>query len=186
MLRPRCAISSATTAKSRAASSKSWCCSPHENKVLTRADVLTLCADNAALVLDDIADAIGTGHAEALDDALTRALALAVNPQQLLVSVPQHFAQLRRWRSAVDAGRSSRRRARRRAAEAAFLAALGARAAAAAVVGSARSAAAGRPAAAGDRPTAARTMARAETLTRRTLLALAQMRRAPLKLRSRL
>jgi len=78
----------------------------HENKVLTRSDVLTLCADNAALVLDDIADAIGTGHAGALDQALTRALGAAVNPQQVLISVTQHFAQLRRWRTAVDAGSS--------------------------------------------------------------------------------
>jgi DNA polymerase-3 subunit delta len=77
-----------------------------ENKVLTRADVLTLCADNAALVLDNVADAIGTGHAAELDDALSRALGAAVNPQQLLASVSQHFAQLRRWRGAVDAGNS--------------------------------------------------------------------------------
>ncbi len=33
------------------------------SKRLTREDVLTLCADNAALVLDEIVDAIGTGHA---------------------------------------------------------------------------------------------------------------------------
>jgi DNA polymerase III subunit delta len=78
-----------------------------ENKVLTRADVLTLCADNAALVLDDVADAIGTGHAAELDQALNRALGAAVNPQQLLASVSQHFAQLRRWRVAVDEGSSA-------------------------------------------------------------------------------
>lgn len=74
------------------------------NKILTRADVLALCGDNAALVLDDVADAIGTGHAAQLDIALNRALGAAVNPQQLLSSVTSHFAQLRRWRSAVDAG----------------------------------------------------------------------------------
>lgn len=77
-----------------------------ENKVLTRADVLTLCADNAALVLDDVVDAIGTGHAAELDAALARALGAAVNPQQILSSVALHFAQLRRWRVAVDAGSS--------------------------------------------------------------------------------
>ena len=65
---------------------------------------MTLCADNAALVLDEIADAIGTGHAERLDTALSRALAATINPQQLLSGVMLHFAQLRRWRTVVDAG----------------------------------------------------------------------------------
>ncbi len=77
-----------------------------ENKVLTRADVLMLCADNAALVLDEVADALGAGHAEALDRALSRALSASVNPQQVLASVSLHIAQLRRWRAAVDAGSS--------------------------------------------------------------------------------
>ncbi|MEP7240919.1 MAG: DNA polymerase III subunit delta [Devosia sp.] len=75
-----------------------------QSKVLTRDDVLTLCADNAALVLDEVADAIGTGHAERLDQALGRAFGASVSPQQLLFAVTQHFAQLRRWRTAVDAG----------------------------------------------------------------------------------
>ena len=79
-----------------------------QSKVLTRDDVLVLCADNAALVLDEVADAIGTGHAERLDAALSRALAAAVNPQQLLAAVTQHFAQLRRWRTFVDAGTAPR------------------------------------------------------------------------------
>jgi DNA polymerase-3 subunit delta len=79
-----------------------------ESKLLTREDVLTLCADNAALVIDEVADAIGTGHAGRLDAALGRALAAAVNPQQLLAAVSQHFAQLRRWRTQVDAGVSPR------------------------------------------------------------------------------
>jgi len=75
-----------------------------ESKELTREDVLTLCADNAALVLDEVADAIGTGHPEKLDAALSRALAAAVNPQQLLSSLTMHFNQLRRWRTVVDSG----------------------------------------------------------------------------------
>jgi DNA polymerase-3 subunit delta len=79
-----------------------------QSKILTRGDVLTLCADNAALVLDEIADAIGTGHAEKLDTALSRALAAAINPQQLLASVMLHFGQLRRWRTVVDTGVSVR------------------------------------------------------------------------------
>ena len=79
-----------------------------QNKILTRADVVALCADNAMLVLDEIADAIGTGHAEKLDSALNRALAAAVNPQQILAAVALHFAQLRRWRAVVDSGTSVR------------------------------------------------------------------------------
>ena len=78
-----------------------------DSKRLTREDVLTLCADNAALVLDEIADALGAGHAQALDTALERALAAAVNSQQILTSALNHFATLRRWRTEVDAGRSA-------------------------------------------------------------------------------
>lgn len=76
------------------------------SKRLTREDVLTLLADNAALVLDEIADALGGGHAHALDTALERALAAAVNSQQILVSALNHFATLRRWRTEVDSGKS--------------------------------------------------------------------------------
>jgi DNA polymerase-3 subunit delta len=79
-----------------------------ESKVLTREDVLVLCADNAALVLDEVADAVGTGHPERLDTALSRALAAAVNPQQKLAALTMHIAQLRRWRGLVDAGTSPR------------------------------------------------------------------------------
>lgn len=77
-----------------------------ESKRLTREDVLTLCADNAALVLDEIADALGAGHAQGLDTALERALAAAVNTQQILAAALNHFATLRRWRTEVDLGRS--------------------------------------------------------------------------------
>lgn len=79
-----------------------------DSKELTRSDVLALCADNAALVLDEIVDAAGSGHAARLDAALERALAAAVNPQQLLAAALQHFSALRRWRTEVDAGRSPR------------------------------------------------------------------------------
>lgn len=79
-----------------------------ESKTLTREDVVTLCADNAMLVIDEVADAIGTGHPERLDIALARAIAAAVNGQQLLISVTSHFTQLRRWRAIVDGGTSVR------------------------------------------------------------------------------
>lgn len=79
-----------------------------ETKELTREDVLKLCADNAALVIDEILDATGTGHAARLDAALERALAAAVNPQQLNTIAIGHFTMLRRWRTEVDSGRSVR------------------------------------------------------------------------------
>ena len=75
---------------------------------LTREDVLTLCADNAALAIDEIMDATGTGHAARLDAALDRALAAALNLQQLVTMAIGHFSTLRRWRSEVDSGRSVR------------------------------------------------------------------------------
>jgi DNA polymerase-3 subunit delta len=78
------------------------------SKRLSRDDVLTLCADNAALVLDEIVDAMGTGHAARLEAALDRAFAAAISPQQLMSSAMSHFAQLRRWRTGVDAGASPR------------------------------------------------------------------------------
>ncbi|MBK8084625.1 MAG: DNA polymerase III subunit delta [Devosia sp.] len=77
------------------------------SKLITRADVLLLCADNAAMVLDEIVDAAAAGHAAALDLALERALAAAINVQQVLAASLSHFATLRRWRSEVDAGRSA-------------------------------------------------------------------------------
>jgi DNA polymerase-3 subunit delta len=79
-----------------------------KSKRLTVEDVMILCADNAMLAIDEIIDAIGTGHAAEMETALGRALAAAVNPQQILASVTQHFAQLRRWRTEVDSGKSPR------------------------------------------------------------------------------
>jgi DNA polymerase-3 subunit delta len=79
-----------------------------ESKELTREDVLTLCADNAALAIDEILDAAGTGHAARLEAALDRALAAAVNAQQLNTMAIGHFTMLRRWRTEVDAGRAVR------------------------------------------------------------------------------
>lgn len=76
--------------------------------VLTRETVLTLCADNAALVLDAILDAAGTGHAGRLDAHLDRALRASIDPQRILAVALAHFAALRRWRVEVDAGRTPR------------------------------------------------------------------------------
>lgn len=78
------------------------------SKHLTREDVLLLCADNGALAIDAILDATGAGHAERLEQALNRALAASVNPQQLLAMLSTHFANLRRWRTEMDAGKSPR------------------------------------------------------------------------------
>lgn len=75
---------------------------------LSRAEVLNLCGDNAALAIDEILDAIGTGHRERLEAALSRAFVSAIDPQQLLTMALRHFAALRRLRVEVDAGRSAR------------------------------------------------------------------------------
>ncbi|MGB3335785.1 MAG: DNA polymerase III subunit delta [Devosia sp.] len=77
-------------------------------KTLTREDVLLLCADNGMLVIDAILDAAGGGHAERLELALNRALSSAVDPQRLLAMCTIHFANLRRWRTEVDAGKPPR------------------------------------------------------------------------------
>ena len=77
-------------------------------KVLTRDDVLLLCADNGALAIDAILDATGGGHGEKLELALNRAIAANVNPQQLLAMLTNHVASLRRWRTEVDAGKAPR------------------------------------------------------------------------------
>lgn len=78
------------------------------SKSLTRDDVLLLCADNGALAVDAILDSTGTGHAEKLELALNRALAANINPQQLLAMLTNHFANLRRWRTEVDSGKTPR------------------------------------------------------------------------------
>ncbi len=78
------------------------------SKTLTREDVLLLCADNGALAIDAILDSTGGGHAEKLELALNRALAANVNPQQLLSMLTSHFANLRRWRTEVDNGKTAR------------------------------------------------------------------------------
>jgi DNA polymerase-3 subunit delta len=73
---------------------------------ITRDDVAALCADNAALVLDAIADATAAGNAAELEAALDRAFATATDPQRILASALLHFTGLRRWRTQVDAGAS--------------------------------------------------------------------------------
>ncbi|KQX38804.1 hypothetical protein ASD04_09125 [Devosia sp. Root436] len=78
------------------------------SKNLTREDVLLLCADNGMLTIDAILDATGGGHAEKLELALNRALSSAVDPQRLLAMCTIHFANLRRWRTEVDAGKAPR------------------------------------------------------------------------------
>ncbi|MFD1253922.1 DNA polymerase III subunit delta [Devosia equisanguinis] len=79
-----------------------------KSKALAREDVLLLCADNGALAIDAILDATGGGHAEKLELALNRAIAANINSQQLLVMLSNHFANLRRWRTEVDAGKAPR------------------------------------------------------------------------------
>lgn len=71
---------------------------------LSREDVLTLCGDNAALAIDAVVDAIGTGHARKFDEALTRAAAAGTDSQRLLIVALQHFSRLRSMRAEIDAG----------------------------------------------------------------------------------
>lgn len=79
-----------------------------ESKHLTREDVIALCGDNAALLIDQIVDAAGTGHAEKLDAALGRAFAAGVDAQWLLSTSLQHFSRLRAMRVRIDAGTPAR------------------------------------------------------------------------------
>lgn len=79
-----------------------------QSKRLSTEDVLRLCADNGALVIDEIIDSTGTGHAQKLEAALGRALANGVDAQRLLSTALIHFANLRSLRGEVDAGRSAR------------------------------------------------------------------------------
>jgi DNA polymerase III subunit delta len=79
-----------------------------ESKTLTRQDVLSLCGDNAALAMDQVVDATATGHAEKLDNALSRATAAGIDAQRLLAAALNHFSMLRRWRAEMDAGKPAR------------------------------------------------------------------------------
>lgn len=74
--------------------------------VLTQNDVLTLCGDNAAMALDAVVDAIGTGHAGRFDDAMTRATAGGTDIQRLLAVALGHFTRLRALRAEIDTGAS--------------------------------------------------------------------------------
>lgn len=73
---------------------------------LTRQDVTTLCGDNAALAMDAVVDAIGTGHAGRFDEAMTRASAGGTDTQRLLAVALNHFSRLRAMRAEIDAGSS--------------------------------------------------------------------------------
>ncbi|WP_196260308.1 DNA polymerase III subunit delta [Pelagibacterium limicola] len=75
-----------------------------EGGTLTRDDVLALCGDNGALALDAMVDAIGTGHAGRLDDAMIRAGAAGTDAQRLLAVALGHFSRLRAMRAEIDAG----------------------------------------------------------------------------------
>ncbi len=74
------------------------------SKRLTTEEVLAVCGDNAALAMDQIADAVGTGHPRRLDDAFTRALAAGSDVSAILGAVMNHFVALRTMRAEFDAG----------------------------------------------------------------------------------
>lgn len=79
-----------------------------ESKKLASEDVLTLCGDNAALAIDAILDAAGSGRAEILDNAISRAFNSGIDAQRLLISALLHFTWLRRLQTEVAAGRTPR------------------------------------------------------------------------------
>lgn len=79
-----------------------------ESKRLSRADVLALCGDNAALAIDEIIDATGTGHVEKLDRAIARARTAGIDTQRLMISSLNHFAWLRQMRAKMDAGSNAK------------------------------------------------------------------------------
>lgn len=79
-----------------------------DSKSLTRDDVLTLCGDNAALAIDEIIDAAGTGRVEKFDLSLTRATIAGIDNQRLLISTLNHFVWMRQMRQKIDAGSSAK------------------------------------------------------------------------------
>jgi len=78
----------------------------NENKYLTIDDVVTLCGDNSKIVLDQIVDAAGCGHAANLENAASTALNSGTDPQQVLGAALRHFLWLRNLRARVDTGTS--------------------------------------------------------------------------------
>jgi len=79
-----------------------------EGGTLSRQEVSELCGDNAALALDMILDAAGSGHAENLNAALERAQSAAIEPQRILAAALQHFLALRHMRAEYDGGKQIR------------------------------------------------------------------------------
>lgn len=79
-----------------------------EDKKLCLEDALILCGDNAALQLDKVVDAVGTGHARQFDTAFQSALASGIDVQRLLTMALYHFSGLRRMRLQVSQGKTAR------------------------------------------------------------------------------
>jgi DNA polymerase III subunit delta len=74
------------------------------SKHLSRKDVLALCGDNAAVALDGVLDAAGTGHTERFDTAFSQALSAGMAPVAILSAALNHFQGLRLMRAEFDAG----------------------------------------------------------------------------------
>ncbi|NOZ31958.1 MAG: DNA polymerase III subunit delta [Alphaproteobacteria bacterium] len=71
---------------------------------ISRADVLALCGDNAAIALDAILDATGTGHTARFDTAFSLALDAGIAPAAILGAALVHFSSLRLMRAEFDNG----------------------------------------------------------------------------------
>lgn len=78
------------------------------SKTLTLEDIETLSGDNATIAIDEILDSAGTGRAEKLDRAISRAFNAGVDTQRLLIATLNHFTWLRRLRTEVDGGTQPR------------------------------------------------------------------------------
>lgn len=77
-----------------------------DTKTITYQDVMTLCGDNAAETMDEILDAVGTGHVQKLDTALSRAMTSGTHSSAILTRSLMHFSWLREKRHSFDNGTS--------------------------------------------------------------------------------
>lgn len=75
-----------------------------EDKKLSPEDAQALCGDNAAIEVNKVIDAVGTGHARQFDVYFQSALAAGIDVQRLLTIALYHFSTLRRMRLQIERG----------------------------------------------------------------------------------
>ncbi len=67
-----------------------------ESKTINAKDIIMLCGDNSALMLDSIADNAGTGRVDLLDKNIKQAFDSNIDPQRILIVTLLHFSWLRK------------------------------------------------------------------------------------------